>query len=96
VVWKGGEPVTYGRIEFRSLADPTIQATGELESNGSFTMTTFSEGNSRPGAVAGQYKVIVEPDVDDDQPKALVVISEPYTVEPRENTFKIEIPRSRR
>src|SRR5262245_34303698 len=82
VVWKGGKPVDDGRIEFRSLSEPDLTAVGEIGSDGTFTLTTFKEGKTREGAVAGQHKVIVEPDVPDGQRALVVVLPDPYTVEP--------------
>jgi hypothetical protein len=96
VLWKGGKPVEDGRIEFQSMSDPSLRATGEIDSDGSFTLTTHKDGKTRQGAIEGQHKVIVEPDVGDDEPAIVIVLPKPYTVEVRENDFKIEIEKPRR
>src|SRR5262245_491586 len=74
VVSRGGKPVSYGRIEFRSLADASVKATGEIGKDGSFTLTTHKDGKSTPGAVAGEHKVVVEQEGWD---KPLIVIVVP-------------------
>jgi hypothetical protein len=96
VVWKGGKPVDDGRIEFQSLSEPDLKAVGEIESDGTFSLTTFKEGKTREGAVAGQHKVVVEPDMGDGKPALVVTLPNPYTVEPKRNDFTIEIAPSRR
>jgi len=92
VVWKGGKPVTYGRIEFQSVSQPTLTAVGRIESDGAFSLTTHKDGKTRPGAVAGQHRVLVEPAVGD----SVGFLPDPYTVEPRENDLTIEITPRRR
>jgi hypothetical protein len=96
VVWKGGKPVEDGRIEFQSLSNANLKAVGEIESDGSFTLTTHKDGRTRQGAVEGEHRVLVEPDVGDGEPALLIVLPKPYTVEPRENNFHIEIEKARR
>ncbi|HJZ55599.1 MAG TPA: hypothetical protein VKE74_11595 [Gemmataceae bacterium] len=95
VIWTGGKPVTDGRIEFRSLSDESLKAVGEIESDGSFSLTTHRDGEKQVGAVEGQHKVIVEPEWGDD--KLIFVLPSPYTVETRDNSFIIELrpPRHR-
>lgn len=95
VVWKGGKPVEDGRIEFQSLSHPNLKAVGEIERDGSFTLTTHKDGRTRQGAVEGEHRVLVEPDVDD-EPALLIVLPKPYAVEPRENDFQIVIEKPRR
>jgi hypothetical protein len=96
VVWKGGKPVNDGRIEFRSLADEELKAIGEIERDGTFTLVTHKGGRTRAGAVAGQHRVVVEPDLGPRAPPQVVTLPKPYTVEPRENDFTIEITPRRR
>jgi hypothetical protein len=95
VVWKGGKPVDDGRIEFQSLSHDNLRAVGEIEKDGSFTLTTHRDGRTRPGAVAGEHRVLIEPDMDD-EPALVVILPTPYSVEPRENEFEIVIDRPRR
>src|SRR4051812_24314393 len=55
-----GQPVTSGHIVFTPAAgkggDTGQTATGEIESDGSYTMTTFNTGD---GAILGQHIVTV-------------------------------------
>jgi hypothetical protein len=74
VVYKG-KPVNNGSVIFTPVAgkggETGQNATGQLESDGSFTLTTFNTGD---GAILGQHVVTVEARGDDlnklNQPKA--------------------------
>jgi hypothetical protein len=94
VVFKGGRPVTSGgRIEFQSTSDPQVKANGWIDdTNGSFSLTTYREGKSVEGAVAGPHRVVVELR----SPVSVVSLPNPYTVEPRDNELTIELPKPRR
>ncbi len=50
-----GAPVRVGTIELKSL-DHAVQARGEIQEDGSFTLSTFSDGD---GAVAGKHACVV-------------------------------------
>jgi hypothetical protein len=50
-----GGPVRLGTVELKSL-EHGINARGEIEENGSFTLTTFKAGD---GAVAGKHACVV-------------------------------------
>src|SRR5262245_57499198 len=89
VVWEGGKPVTDGRIEFQSLSDPSLRATGEIDDDGNFSLTTYRDGRERAGAVAGEHKVIVEPEWGDE--KLIIPLPNSYTVERKDNAFTIEL-----
>ena len=54
-----GQPLTQGRVTFES-EDTGRRASGKLQSDGSFVLTTYKEGD---GVVAGDYMVIIT-DVD--------------------------------
>jgi hypothetical protein len=92
VVFKGGKAVTDGRIQFQSTSNPEVRAVGEIQPDGTFSLATHKDGKSIRGAVEGQHKVVVELE----RPAAVVVLATPYTVEPRENNFTIEVQRPRR
>jgi hypothetical protein len=94
VVWQGGRPVTDGRIEFQSQSDSSLKAVGGIERDGSFVLTTYKEGKQRNGAVEGQHRVLVEPEWGGTS--VLITLPNPYTVEPHENTFTIEVRPPRR
>jgi hypothetical protein len=92
VVFKGGKPVRDGRIQFQSSADPQNRALGDLDRDGSFSLTTYVGAKKVSGAPAGTYNVVVELE----RPAALVALPTPYTVESRENDFTIVIEKRRR
>jgi hypothetical protein len=92
VVFKGGKPVTDGRVQFQSVADPQFKALGDIDKDGSFSLMTYVESKRTRGAPAGAYQVVVELE----RPTKVVVLPSPYTVEPRENDFTIVIERPRR
>lgn len=70
-----GKPVTNGSVIFTPIAGKGGEtgqlATGQLESDGSFTLTTFNTGD---GAILGQHNVTVESSGEDinklNQPRA--------------------------
>lgn len=56
IAFANGEPVKLGTIEFRESKTGTI-ARGKIASDGSFTVTTFRQGD---GALEGTHQVIVQ------------------------------------
>jgi hypothetical protein len=92
VVFQGGKPVTDGKIQFQSSADPQNKVLGDIDQDGSFSLTTYVRAKKVRGAPAGDYKVLVELE----RPARLIVLPKEYTVEPRENDFTIEINNRRR
>ncbi len=92
VVFKGGKPVTDGRIQFQSSADPQNKALGDIDQDGSFSLTTYVGAKKVSGAPAGTYNVVVELE----RPAAQVALPTKYTVEPHENDFTIVIEKRRR
>jgi hypothetical protein len=91
VFHKGGKPVTYGRVEFQSTLDPELRATGGIQTDGTFALTTYVGGKSAPGAVAGQHKVLIELE----SRSAFMILSAPYTVKPEKNEFTFVIAHRR-
>lgn len=49
-----GKPLTYGRVSFRPEAGSP--ATGEIQSDGSFTLSTYHNGD---GAIVGKHLVLI-------------------------------------
>jgi hypothetical protein len=96
VVWKGGKAVRWGRIEFQSLSDATVRATGWLGEDGTFALTTHREGRKAPGAIEGAHKVVIETSPVEEKPPLVIEVETPYTVKPEENDFTIEIQWHRR
>src|SRR5262245_6295390 len=54
VIHKGGRPVTYGRVELQSKSDPQLRAVGDIQTDGTFSLTTHLGGKSVAGAVEGE------------------------------------------
>lgn len=61
VLLPGGKPLTGGTIHFVPRALGAAGATGRIHDDGTFRLSTYGDGD---GAVAGGYKVRVEPDFD--------------------------------
>jgi hypothetical protein len=96
VVWKGGKAVRWGRIEFQSLTDSSVRATGWLGEDGTFALTTHREGRKAPGAIEGTHKVVIETSPVEERPPLVIEVETPYAVRSAENDFTIEIQLRRR
>ncbi|MEM8733441.1 MAG: carboxypeptidase regulatory-like domain-containing protein [Planctomycetota bacterium] len=55
VQFEGGNPVVVGMVELQSI-EHKINARGDINRDGTFTLTTFAEGD---GAIAGKHKCVV-------------------------------------
>jgi hypothetical protein len=66
VFTKGGTAKTLsdrqGYIVFESIEQPGVKAMGEIQEDGSFTVTTILQGDDKPGAVEGSHRVRLELD----------------------------------
>lgn len=51
-----------GAIEFESIDQPGIKAIGDIQEDGSFTLSTLVPGGAKPGAVPGKHRVRLELD----------------------------------
>lgn len=56
VQFEDGSPVVVGTIETKSLAYDGVQATGKIQRDGSFKLTTFVDGD---GAAVGDHQCVV-------------------------------------
>jgi hypothetical protein len=73
VVFEGVGLASLGEahVELRLESDPSIRASGPIEPDGSFELTTLHNGQSYPGAMAGSHKArIVLSDYDYEEPEA--------------------------
>jgi hypothetical protein len=100
VVYKGGEPVKGGSIEFRPIAESALRVVGQIEENGTFSLATLKDNAKAAGAPEGEYRVlIIRPLRADprgglpDPHRGVPPISLPktYKVEAKDNNFKIEL-----
>jgi hypothetical protein len=93
----GGAP-SAGTIEFRSVAD-SLAALGQVQADGSFSLSTLAGAAKLDGAVEGQHRVtfVPAPAKGEMQSTALPVsLAEPIAVRSdAENNFKIKIDRPR-
>ena len=79
VLWKKGEPVRGGLIEFQPTSGNQYTTNAEIGEDGTFSVKTLMKGKKLPGAQEGKYRVTVIPAAKDHivQP---VEVSEPFTV----------------
>lgn len=91
VVAKPGQQIAGGVIEFSPASGAARAASGELQADGTFTLSTFAEGKRVPGAMEGTYQVTVIPPIPPDQKVEITTLPEPHTVKPGENNFMIDL-----
>jgi hypothetical protein len=90
--YKDGSPVAGGAIEFASISDTSFSISGEIGDDGSFTLYTIKGSDRVRGVPEGDYKVTVRPPIQaDHRPVAAIELPTTYHVEPRDNTFSIEV-----
>jgi hypothetical protein len=94
-VLAGDAPLTKGTVEFSPIDDPNFVSTGELQPDGSFTLTTRMPGKTASGAPEGDYRVRINvpPEPGSTRPPNPIGINETYTVKPGENDFTIQTAR---
>ncbi|MCU0711477.1 MAG: hypothetical protein MUC43_05425 [Pirellula sp.] len=56
VQFEDGSPVVVGTVETKSLQYEGVQATGKIERDGSFKLTTFVDGD---GAAVGEHQCVI-------------------------------------
>jgi hypothetical protein len=93
IVFKNGEPLKGGTVQFQSLAGSSLTTMGEIKKDGSFALYTLVENKTKSaGAPEGQHRVIVIPPMSEDQVLEEVTLTQPIvSVEPKENHFTIEV-----
>ena len=113
VVFQDGQPVTAGivrflpRIDFATVND-VFSAVGNIQPDGTFTLSTFKPDVKAAGAVVGEHHVVVEPESaappvsqPSSQPLAAssssamfprVEYPDLYTVKPGDNEFTLKVP----
>jgi hypothetical protein len=101
VVYKGGQPMTSGSVQFNSDSDPLLRVMGTIEKDGQFKLTTVKDNAKADGAPEGVYRVFVllapVSDARDKVPEGHkgmlpIVLPDPFKLGPQENTIKIELP----
>jgi hypothetical protein len=93
VVYKGGQPMKGGSIQFSSLANAELRIIGPIGDDGTFKLETVRDRARADGAPEGEYQVMVIPPLQGDHKGSPpIILPRPYKVEPKENQFKIELP----
>jgi hypothetical protein len=96
---QSGQALKGGTIIFKSADHPTLTITGEIKTDGSFTLVTLVDGKGKKveGAPEGKHEIVVYPPSDDNQmSEDITVLNPKQTVEPKENQCKVEIEKVRR
>jgi hypothetical protein len=97
VVFKNGQPLSGGTIQFQPTTDSGLTTTGRIQPDGGFSLNTLVGETKLPGAAAGKYRVTVIPPMGADQAAQPISIPEAYTVKPQDdNHFQITIDQPRR
>ena len=92
IMYKGGEPLTGGTVQFQSVADSSFTTMAEIQQDGTFTLFTLINNKKYLGSLPGDHRVTVIPRMGADQVLQEVKPLQPvWTVEPRENDFTIEV-----
>lgn len=94
----GGVPKSLVRqtIEFQSAHEPNTRAFGEIQPDGSFTLSTWREGRGNMGAIAGTYKARMIIEIPQEEQVAAAKKRKP-PIDPRYTRFEttpwtIEVP----
>ena len=94
VLYKTGQPMNGGTVKFQSTTDTTLSTAGEIQPDGSFSLTTFAEKERVKGAPPGEYRVTVIPALGKEHAVQPIMLPKPYKVEARDNTFTITLDRA--
>jgi hypothetical protein len=103
VVMRGNDPVKGGAVRFQSDSDKQeFLVNSEVGSDGTFSLitvrTTDKQGERKPGAPAGKYKVMYYPNAADQTAGGStdpIELSQAVTVEAKENNLKLELPKKK-
>ena len=96
VVYKDGTPLAGGMVDFRPTGQAAGSVSGQIGSDGTFTLTTRTDQGAAPGAPEGQYRVTVMPRFEGDQTKTHgfrpAAVKKTYTVQADDsNDFTITL-----
>jgi hypothetical protein len=101
VTLPAGQPMKGGTIQFTAAEDSLVRISADISDDGSFVLHTLAENHRQVGAPEGEYEVTIQPPLVVDPrggPEGAhrgvpaIVLSEKRKVEPRENTYRIELP----
>ena len=102
VVRADGSPVTGGLVHFKPQGDADVTTSGPIGADGSFSLSTFIDGQKVSGATEGPHTVTVLPPQQQDQGAAggrsaqPVELRDTFSVKADgENHFTIRLPKGR-
>jgi len=96
VTSKTGQSLEKAGIEFRHLDDTSFAVSGEIGSDGTFSLHTVKGKERASGAPAGKYKVTIQPPISHDQKRSPPIEwPQPIEIKPEDNNIKLEIPPGR-
>jgi hypothetical protein len=101
VLQADGKPMTGGVVQFVPKNNLDVTTSGEIQADGSFTLSTVAENKKVTGATEGPHTVTVLPPVQSQKSEQgsappAILIPEAYTVKSDgENNFTINIPKGR-
>jgi hypothetical protein len=95
VVYRDGTPYRGGMVEL-ATPDGKQRAVGRIGPDGRFALSTPGEKANRPGAVPGNYRVIIHPDLGQRQGGVAIRLPNVLKIHPEDNpnvTLTIDRPR---
>jgi hypothetical protein len=93
VVDASGQPMTGGFVEFESKEDQNMLAVGDINADGNFVLTTYVNGVTAEGAVAGEHQVTVHPPQIEHGGPDPIRMRKAQNVEAKENEISLKLPR---
>lgn len=96
ILQEDGSPMNGGLVEFQATTGAPVTTNGEIQPDGTFTLTTMIEEKKLPGAVPGTYRVVIIPLMSDqaEQQHAFEPMTVPQTYDVKSdgaNEFTIEL-----
>ena len=88
-----GTPLGGGSIEFHAKDNQELLAVSNISEDGSFSLTTYMNGESEEGAVPGEHQVTVYTEQVEHGDSTNVTLKKPVIVEQSENEIDIKLPR---
>jgi hypothetical protein len=90
---KGGQAVAGGSVHFAPTGDPTFSAAGDIEEDGTFTLSTVKGKDKVSGAPVGEYRVTASLPAPPGGGTILpVTLPQTYRVQAQDNHFRIVVP----
>ena len=82
-----------GFIEFESKDDQNLLAVGDINTDGSFVLTTYVNGVAAVGAVVGEHRVTVHPPQIEHGGAPPFRLRGLQKIEAKENNLQLKLPR---